>query len=178
VDEAQRQPQGQVIETPIVHHSFVFALGPLKLTGFGIAMMAAFAVAHFVAQTVLRKRGDDDDIMNDVTFAALVGTIVGGNGLLRDQRDDRRSSIQRRPVQPRGFVYWGGFIGSVLLSWLVIRWRKQSFLRVATVRRRHRGGLRDRAHRMLGGRRRLRRPWNGPLAVAFPEGRRSRTWPT
>jgi len=63
---------------PIVHHPFNFALGPLKLTGFGIAMMAAFGIAHTVAQTVLRQRGDDDEIMNDVTFAALVGTIVGG----------------------------------------------------------------------------------------------------
>jgi hypothetical protein len=35
--------QELMIETPIVHHAFVFALGPLKLTGFGIAMMAAFA---------------------------------------------------------------------------------------------------------------------------------------
>ena len=27
---------------PIIHHPFNFALGPIKLTGFGIAMMAAF----------------------------------------------------------------------------------------------------------------------------------------
>ena len=67
-----------MLATPIVHDPFVFSLGPLKLTGFGIAMMAAFGIAHFVAQTVLRQRGDDDEIMNDVTFAALVGTIVGG----------------------------------------------------------------------------------------------------
>ena len=32
-----------------------------------------------------------------------------------------------------GFVYWGGFMGSVLACWLVIRWRKLPFLRFADV---------------------------------------------
>ena len=62
---------------PIVHHPFNFAIGPIKLTGFGIAMMAAFGIAHWVAQKVLEQRGDDTEIMNDVTFAALVGTVIG-----------------------------------------------------------------------------------------------------
>ena len=34
-----------MLATPIVHDPFTFALGPLKLTGFGIAMMAAFGIA-------------------------------------------------------------------------------------------------------------------------------------
>ena len=140
-----------MIETPIVHHAFVFALGPLKLTGFGIAMMAAFGVAHFVAQTVLRQRGDDDEIMNDVTFAGRAFT----------------DALFSRA----GFVYWGGFIGSLVLSWLVIRWRKQSFLRVAD------GAAVGIAAGYAIGRTGCwavgddyGRPWNGPLAVAFPEG--------
>ena len=62
---------------PIVHHPFDFALGPLNLTGFGLAMMAAFGMAHWVSQEVLEQRGDDPMVMNDVTFAALVGTIIG-----------------------------------------------------------------------------------------------------
>ena len=62
---------------PIVHHPFDFSLGPVNFTGFGIAMMLAFGVAHWVSQVVLTGRGDDPNVMNDVTFAALVGTIVG-----------------------------------------------------------------------------------------------------
>ena len=48
-----------MLATPIVHDPFVFHLGPLQLTGFGIAMMAAFGIAHWVAQTVLQERGDE-----------------------------------------------------------------------------------------------------------------------
>ena len=30
-----------------------------------------------------------------------------------------------------GFVFWGGFIGAVVLCAIVIRWRRQPFLRIA-----------------------------------------------
>jgi phosphatidylglycerol---prolipoprotein diacylglyceryl transferase len=161
-----------ILATPIVHDPFVFHVGPLQLTGFGIAMMAAFGVAHWVAQTVLEQRGDDAEIMNDVTFAALVGTIVGGkiyfaiNEVVAGAQSFGSALFSRA-----GFVYWGGFLGSVLLSWLVIRWRKQSFLRVAD------GAAVGIAAGYAIGRTGCwavgddyGRVWDGPLAVAFPRG--------
>jgi phosphatidylglycerol:prolipoprotein diacylglycerol transferase len=161
-----------MIASPIVHDPFVFYLGPLQLTGFGLAMMAAFGIAHWVAQTVLAERGDDAEIMNDVTFAALVGTIVGGkvyfaiNESLATGRPWISALFSRA-----GFVYWGGFLGSVLLAWLVIRWRKQSFLRVAD------GAAVGIAAGYAIGRTGCwavgddyGRPWDGLLAVAFPKG--------
>jgi len=115
-----------MIATPIEHHPFKFFLGPIELTGFGLAMMAAFGIAHFVAQRVLEERGDDPDIMNDVTFAALLGTVIGGK-IYFAINEARFSALFSRA----GFVYWGGFMGAVLLSWLIIRWRKANFLRTA-----------------------------------------------
>ena len=146
-----------MLATPIVHDPFMFALGPLKLTGFGLAMMAAFGIAHMVAQSVLRQRGDDDEIMNDVTFAALVGTIVGGKLYFAINETVAGRPFVSALFSRAGFVYWGGFLGSVLLAWLVIRWRRQSFLRIADGAA---VGIAAgyRPHRMLGGRRRLRPP--------------------
>ncbi|MFL5617943.1 MAG: prolipoprotein diacylglyceryl transferase [Gemmatimonadaceae bacterium] len=160
-----------MLATPIVHDPFVFALGPLKLTGFGIAMMAAFGIAHMVAQTVLRQRGDDDEIMNDVTFAALVGTIVGGKVYFAINEAVAGRNFVSALFSRAGFVYWGGFLGSVLLAWLVIRWRKQNFLRVAD------GAAVGIAAGYAIGRTGCwavgddyGRPWDGPLAVSFPRG--------
>jgi len=151
---------------PIIHHPFNFALGPLKLTGFGIAMMAAFGTAHWVAQNVLEQRGEDPEIMNDVTFAALVGTIIGAKSYYAILQGSVSALWGRS-----GFVYWGGFIGSVLLCALVIRWRKKSFLSVAD------GAAVGIAAGYAIGRTGCwavgddyGRVWNGPLAVAFPEG--------
>ncbi|MEO7457540.1 MAG: prolipoprotein diacylglyceryl transferase [Gemmatimonadaceae bacterium] len=151
---------------PIIHHPFNFNVGPLKLTGFGIAMMLAFGIAHWVSQQVMEQRGDDSDIMNDVTFAALVGTIIGAKVYYAINMG-AVSALWGRA----GFVFWGGFIGAVLLCAAVIRWRKQSFLRVAdctavgiaagyAIGRTGCWAVGDDYGRV----------WNGPLAVAFPEG--------
>jgi len=160
-----------MLATPIVHDPFVFYLGPLQLTGFGIAMMAAFGIAHFVAQTVLEQRGDDAEIMNDVTFAALVGTIVGGKVYFAINESFSGRPFFASLFDRAGFVYWGGFLGSVLLSWLVIRWRKQSFPRVAD------GAAVGIAAGYAVGRTGCwavgddyGRVYDGPLAVAFPRG--------
>ena len=70
-----------------------------------------------------------------------------------------------------GFVFWGGFIGSVIGCWIVIKRKKLSFPRFADV-----GGIAIAAGYAVGrtgcwavgddyG-----KPWNGPLAVMFPEG--------
>jgi phosphatidylglycerol:prolipoprotein diacylglycerol transferase len=68
-------------------------------------------------------------------------------------------------------VFWGGFIGAVLACVVVIRWRKQSFLRIAD------GAAVGIAAGYAIGRTGCwavgddyGRVWNGWLAVSFPEG--------
>ncbi len=155
-----------MIAHPIIQHPFEFSIGPLTLTGFGIAMMLAFGMAHWVSQEVLEARGDDPNVMNDVTFAALIGTIIGGKvyyAILMGQV----SALWGRA----GFVFWGGFIGAVLLCAIVIRWRRQPFLRIAD------GAAVGIAAGYAIGRTGCwavgddyGRVWNGWLAVAFPHG--------
>ena len=151
---------------PIVQHPFSFGVGPVSITGFGLAMMAAFGMAHLVAQRVLQDRGDDPDIMNDVTFAALIGTIIGAKVYYAVLQHSVMALFSRG-----GFVFWGGFIGSVVLCWLVIRWRRQDFLRIADA-----SGVGIAAGYAVGrtgcwavgddyG-----RVWDSPFAVAFPQG--------
>jgi phosphatidylglycerol:prolipoprotein diacylglycerol transferase len=152
--------------SPIVHHPADFHLGFLHLTGFGFAMMLAFGVAHWVSQMVLQQRGDDPEVMNDVTFAALVGTIVGAKvyyAILVGSVSVLWST--------GGLVFWGGFIGAVAACVVVIRWRKQSFLRIAD------GAAVGIAAGYAIGRTGCwavgddyGRVWNGWLAVSFPQG--------
>jgi phosphatidylglycerol:prolipoprotein diacylglycerol transferase len=154
------------MSSPIVHHPADFHVGFLHLTGFGFAMMAAFGVAHWISQVVLQERGDDPEVMNDVTFAALVGTIVGAKvyyAVLVGSASALWST--------GGLVFWGGFIGAVLACVVVIRWRKQSFLRIAD------GAAVGIAAGYAIGRTGCwavgddyGRVWNGWLAVSFPEG--------
>ena len=151
---------------PIVQYPFEFAIGPVNLTGFGLAMMAAFGMAHYVAQEVLAQRGDDPEVMNDVTFAALVGTIIGAKVYYAVLQGSVSALWSRG-----GFVFWGGFIGAVALCAIVIRWRRQKFLRIAD------GAAVGIAAGYAIGRTGCwavgddyGRVWDGWLAVSFPQG--------
>lgn len=149
----------------IVHHPFVF--GPF--TGFGLAVFMAFWIAQVITERELRRRGHvaESIAVADVIFAALLGTLLGAKlyYVLVITRD--LSDLFTRG----GFVFWGGFIGSVVLCWAVIRHKKLSFTRYADV-----AGIAIAGGYAVGrsgcwavgddyG-----RPWTGPLSVAFPEG--------
>ena len=157
------------LSNPIVAHTFEFSIGPLQITGFGIAVLAAFFIAQFVCERELARRGQMTEAlaMGDVTFAALIGTLVGAKLYYVLVITHNFRDIFTRG----GFVYWGGFIGSVLCCWLVIRYRKLSFAKFADV-----AGIAIAAGYSVGrsgcwavgddyG-----KYWTGPLAVAFPEG--------
>ena len=104
--------------------------------------------------------------MGDVLIAALVGTLIGAKLyyvalVTHDFRD----------IWSRGFVFWGGFIGAVAVCALTIRFKRLSFARFADV-----AGIAIAAGYSVGrtgcwavgddyG-----KPWDSPLAVAFPEG--------
>jgi phosphatidylglycerol:prolipoprotein diacylglycerol transferase len=157
------------LSNPIVAHTFAFNIGPLQITGFGIAVLAAFFIAQFVCERELARRGQMTEAlaMGDVTFAALIGTLVGAKLYYVLVITHSFRDIFTRG----GFVYWGGFIGSVLACFLVIRYRKLSFARFADV-----AAIGIAAGYSVGrsgcwavgddyG-----KYWTGPLAVAFPEG--------
>jgi len=148
-------------------HPFAFNIGPLSLTGFGIAVLLSFAISQIIAQRELARRGHDASAIPDLILAAVLGTLVGGKlyytlVITHDIRDF---------FSRAGFVFWGGFIGAVAACYLAVRIKKLNFLRMSDV-----GGICIAAGYAVGrtgcwavgddyG-----RPWNNPLAVAFPEG--------
>jgi phosphatidylglycerol:prolipoprotein diacylglycerol transferase len=156
-----------MIQAPIIHHPVSFELGPLQLTGFGLAVLLAFVISQIIAERELARRGHDPSPISDLIFAAVLGTLIGAKlyyvaFISRDFRD---------VFSRGGFVFWGGFIGSVVLCWLYIRWKKLPFTRISDV-----AGICIAAGYAVGrtgcwavgddyG-----RPWDSPLAVAFPEG--------
>ena len=152
----------------VLHHPTVLHLGPLELTGFGLAVLAAFAISQIVAQRELLRRGYDKeaDAMSDVTMAALIGTLIGAKTYYVVLTGDPKAFLSRG-----GFVFWGGFMGAVALCWATIRYKKLSFARFADV-----SGIALAAGYSVGrsgcwavgddyG-----HPWTSPFAVRFPEG--------
>ena len=154
--------------SPIVHHPLSFSLGFLQFTGFGIAVLAAFVVSQIVAQRELARRGHMREAASvpDLILAAVVGTLLGAKLYYVVILGNWDAIFTRG-----GFVFWGGFVGAVLACYAVVRYKKLSFLRYSDV-----AGIAIAAGYAVGrtgcwavgddyG-----KPWNGPLAVSFPEG--------
>jgi phosphatidylglycerol:prolipoprotein diacylglycerol transferase len=146
----------------------VLSLGPLELTGFGLAVLAGFVLAQIICIRELTRRGHlvEADAMPDVIMAALIGTLIGAKTYYVILVGDLSAFMSRG-----GFVYWGGFIGSVILCTLVVRYKKLGFFRIADV-----AGIAIAGGYAVGrtgcwavgddyG-----RPWNSAFAVKFPEG--------
>ena len=110
----------------IIAHRFEFHLGPLPLTGFGIAMLGAFVIAQVVAQETLKQRGQNADVMPDIVIAAVVGGLLGGKVYFAILTGSAASLGQRT-----GFVFWGGLVGGILVTALWMRFKKISFTQIS-----------------------------------------------
>ena len=143
-----------------------YDLGPLQLTGFGLAVLMGFVIGQIIAQRELARRGHDPEPIGDIVFAAVIGGLLGGKIYYAILMQDMSALLSRA-----GFVYWGGLMGGMLATYLVIRHKKLSFTRISDV-----SGIGIAAAYAVGrtgcwavgddyG-----RPWNGALAVSFPEG--------
>lgn len=153
--------------TGIIHHPFVIHIVSLELSGFGIAVLAAFMIAQFITQRELERRGHDARAVPDILFAAIAGTLVGAKlYYVLVITHDWRSIFSRS-----GFVFWGGFVGACVAAAIVIRYKRLSFMRIADV-----AAIAIAAGYAIGrtgcwaigddyG-----KPWNSRVAVAFPEG--------
>ena len=113
---------------PIVHHPFVLQLGPLSLTGFGIAVVTAFGIAQYLSENELRRRGHDTSAIADMILAAVIGGLLGAKLYYVIILKNYDALFTRG-----GFVFWGGLVGGILAVMAVIRWKKIPMMRIFDV---------------------------------------------
>ena len=112
----------------VVHQPLSYQLGPLQLTGFGLAVLLAFVMAQIIAQRELARRGHDPEPIGDLIFAAVIGGLLGGKIYYAVLMRDAGALLSRA-----GFVFWGGLIGGILACYVVIRYKHLSFPRISDV---------------------------------------------
>ena len=152
--------------SPIVHQPFVYHLGPMEIGGFGLAMLMCFVIGQILLHRELLRRGHDPAPVGDLVFAAVIGGLLGAKIYYAILTQDAGALFSRA-----GFVFWGGLIGGIIATSLVVRFKK---LRWSTISDASAMSL---AAAYAVGRTGCwavgddyGRPWDSPLAVQFPEG--------
>ncbi len=150
----------------VVHHPLSYSFGPLQFTGFGLGMLLCFVIAQILAQREMERRGYDPTPIADLVLAAVIGGLLGAKIYYAILTQDMSALVSRA-----GFVFWGGLIGGIIAT-AIVMWKKRlSFARISdvsaialaaaySVGRTGCWGVGDD----------YGRPWNSPLAVKFPEG--------
>jgi phosphatidylglycerol:prolipoprotein diacylglycerol transferase len=155
-----------MLPQPIVHHPFSYNIGPVQLTGFGLAILMTFLIGQAVAQSELQRRGHDPEPVSDMIFAAVVGGLLGAKLYYVVVLGHWDAIFERG-----GFVYWGGFFGGMIAVLAVVIRKKFGVMRIFDV------GAPAMAAAYAVGRTGCwaigddyGKPWKGFLAVAFPQG--------
>ncbi len=113
---------------PIIHQPFIIALGPIQLTGFGIAVLLGFVIGQIIGQRVLQARGHDPAPIVDVVFASVIGFLIGAKVYYASLMGDYHALFTRS-----GLVFWGGLVGGIGAAIFVIKRKGLSFMRIADV---------------------------------------------
>jgi phosphatidylglycerol---prolipoprotein diacylglyceryl transferase len=155
---------------PVVHHPFQFTIPlgsfPLQFTAFGIAVVLGFMVAQMISQQEMERLGYDPAPIADMIFGAVIGGLLGAKLYFVVVLGNWDALFARG-----GFVFWGGLIGGAVAVLAIARYKKVPIMRTLEV------GAPAVAAAYAVGRTGCwgvgddyGRPWNGPLAVQFPEG--------
>jgi phosphatidylglycerol---prolipoprotein diacylglyceryl transferase len=148
-------------------------LGPLTLQSFGLMMGLGFVVAGWMASKYLRELGRPADWAYEMVFAALVGGLVGARlWSVVENWDEAKDDVFGSLFSGSGLVFYGGLFGGALAVLAWAWWRGVLDAKTFDVAA---PGLAaayaiGRIGCQLAGDGDYGKAWDGPWAMAYPDG--------
>jgi phosphatidylglycerol---prolipoprotein diacylglyceryl transferase len=148
-------------------------LGPVTLQSFGLMLGVAFLCSGLLAKRYLVELGHPADWAYEMVFAALVGGIVGARGwAIVENWDEAKDDLLGAIFSGTGLVFYGGALGGALAVALWA-WRRGVFgprmFDVAAPSLAV-GYAVGRIGCQLAGDGDYGKRWDGPWAMAYPDG--------
>ena len=148
-------------------------LGPLTLQSFGLMLGLGFVVAGIFAHKYLRELGRPGDWAYEMVFAAIVGGLVGARlWSVIENWDEAKDDLLGSLFSGAGLVFYGGLLGGAIAVLAWARWRGVLDLKtfdVAAVPLAAAYAI-GRIGCQLAGDGDYGKPWDGPWAMAYPDG--------
>jgi phosphatidylglycerol:prolipoprotein diacylglycerol transferase len=148
-------------------------IGPLTLQTFGICFAAAFIAAGALIWRRLDELGKPVDWAYEMGFAALIGGVVGARvDFIIENYDSVKDDLLGNIFTGSGLVWYGGAIGGALAVFLWAWWRGFLTLTLLDVAAPALalGYAIGRCGCQLSGDGDYGRAWDGPWAMAYPDG--------
>jgi phosphatidylglycerol:prolipoprotein diacylglycerol transferase len=148
-------------------------LGPVTLQTFGIMFALAFVAAGAIVARRLKELGKPSDWAYEMVFAALVGGIIGSRlDFVIENYDSVKDDLLGNLFSGSGLVWYGGAIGGAIA---VILWAWYRGMLNLTLLDLASPGLAigyavGRIGCQLSGDGDYGIPWDGPWAMAYPDG--------
>ena len=148
-------------------------LGPLTLQTFGLMLGLSFVAAGVLAARYLKEIGRPPDWAYEMTLAALVGGVVGARlWSVIENWDEAKDDIFGSLFSGAGLVFYGGLLGGALAVIAWAWWRGVLDLKtldVAAVPLAAAYAI-GRIGCQLAGDGDYGKAWDGPWAMAYPDG--------
>jgi phosphatidylglycerol---prolipoprotein diacylglyceryl transferase len=145
----------------------------LELKTFGLMFALAFVVSGLIVGRGLREAGKPTDWAYEMVFAALVGGLVGARVYwLVQNAGDLEGGVVSNIFSGSGLVWYGGALGGAagVLAWAA--WREMLGLRLLDIcaPALALGYAVGRLGCQLSGDGDYGKAWDGPWAMAYPDG--------
>jgi phosphatidylglycerol---prolipoprotein diacylglyceryl transferase len=148
-------------------------LGPVTLKTFGMLFALAFIAIGLLAGRRFRELGKPADWAYEIAFAALAGGLVGSRLYWLIQHwDTTRHDVVGNLFGGSGLVWYGGLLGGAVAVVLWARWRGMLGLALLDLAAPALalGYAIGRCGCQVSGDGDYGKPWNGPWAMAYPDG--------
>jgi len=148
-------------------------IGPITLQTFGLMFGLGFIAAGLVVGRRFKELSRPADWAYEMAFAALVGGLVGSRiYFLVENWSDVSDDLVGNLFSGSGLVWYGGAIGGAVAVLAWARWRGILTLLLADVAAVPLmiGYAIGRVGCQLSGDGDYGRPWDGPWAMAYPDG--------
>jgi len=148
-------------------------IGGITLQTFGLMMGLGFVVSGWIIARRLKELGKPVDWAYEMVFAALIGGIIGARlWWVGENWSSAKDDILGSLFSGAGLVWYGGAIGGAIAV-LLWAWRRKWFtlqmLDTASIPLAA-GYAIGRIGCQLAGDGDYGKPWNGPWAMAYPNG--------